>query len=197
MNPIECCLIEVATAQAGYFTSAQARDCGYSWALLSHHAATGRFVRARRGLYRLRDFPSSPHEEAMAAWLAAGPDAVISHESALDILGVGDTIPDRVHVTVPRSRRGSRRPRGVVMHTSEQPPAAEDIVVRSGMRVTGPTRTIIDVARSGLGPDQIARVINQSIERGLGTRDQILASASMQGGRVWRLIRDLTTKGAS
>jgi hypothetical protein len=28
MNPIESCLIEVATAQAGYFTTRQARDCG-------------------------------------------------------------------------------------------------------------------------------------------------------------------------
>src|SRR5437868_376222 len=150
MEPDENCLNQAASAQAGYFTSTQARTCGYSWALLSHHAASGRFVRVRRGLYRLRAYPSSPHEEVMAAWLAAGQGAVVSHESALDLLGVGDTIPDQIHITVPRSRRGSRRPRGVSLHTSEETLTAQDTVVRNGMRVTAPVRTIIDVTRTGL-----------------------------------------------
>src|SRR5450756_1784216 len=191
MNPNESCLIETATTQAGYFTSRQARDCGYSWALLSHHAATGRFVRARRGLYRLRDYPSSTHEEVMAAWLAAGPGAVISHESALEILGVGDTVPDRIHVTVPRSSRGSRRPRGVAVHTSEQSLPPQDVVVRNGMRVTAPVRTIIDVTRAGLGPDLVSQAINELIDRGLATDDQVCTAANRQGGRVSRTIRDL------
>jgi len=191
MNPNESCLIETVTTQAGYFTSRQARDCGYSWALLSHHAATGRFVRARRGLYRLRDYPSSTHEEVMAAWLAAGPGAVISHESALEILGVGDTVPDRIHVTVPRSSRGSRRPRGVAVHTSEQSLPPQDVVVRNGMRVTAPVRTIIDVTRAGLGPDLVSQAINELIDRGLATDDQVCTAANRQGGRVSRTIRDL------
>ena len=191
MNPNESCLIETVTTQAGYFTSRQARDCGYSWALLSHHAATGRFVRARRGLYRLRDYPSSTHEEVMAAWLAAGPGAVISHESALAILGVGDTVPDRIHVTVPRSSRGSRRPRGVAVHTSEQSLPPYDVVVRNGMRVTAPVRTIIDVTRAGLGPDLVSQAINELIDRGLATDDQVCTAANRQGGRVSRTIRDL------
>lgn len=191
MNPNESCLIETATTQAGYFTSRQARDCGYSWALLSHHAATGRFVRARRGLYRLRDYPSSTHEEVMAAWLAAGQGAVISHESALEILGVGDTVPDRIHVTVPRSSRGSRRPRGVAVHTSEQSLPPQDVVVRNGMRVTAPVRTIIDVTRAGLGPDLVSQAINELIDRGLATDDQVRTAANRQGGRVSRTIRDL------
>ena len=195
MNPIESCLIEVATAQAGYFTTRQARECGYSYALLSHHAATGRFVRARRGIYRLRDYPSSVHEDVMAMWLAAGSKAIVSHESALDILGVGDSIPNRVHLTVPRSKRGSVRPRGVVVHTSEQVPDADDVVLRSGMRVTAPVRTIMDVARSGLGPDLVSNAAKQIINRGLATGDQMRSAASLQGGRVWRIIRDLLAEG--
>ncbi len=114
------CLFETATGQAGYFTAVQARACDYSWALLSHHAARGRFVRVRRGLYRLRDYPSSPREEVMAAWLAAGPGAVVSHESALDLLGLTDVIPDRINLTVARSTRGRRPPRALAIHTAEQ-----------------------------------------------------------------------------
>jgi predicted transcriptional regulator of viral defense system len=195
MKPVESCLIEVATTQAGYFTTTQARDCGYSYALLSHHAATGRFVRAKRGLYRLRDYPSSLHEDVMAAWLAAGPQAVVSHESALDILGVGDSIPNRIHITVPRSKRGSHRPRGVVIHTSERPPDPEDVVLRNGIRVTAPVRTIMDVARAGLGPDLVSNAARQIISRGLATSEQMRSAANLQGGRVWRMIRELPAEG--
>jgi predicted transcriptional regulator of viral defense system len=195
MNPIESCLTEVATAQAGYFTAGQARVCGYSYALLSHHAATGRFVRAKRGLYRLRDYPSSLHEDVMAAWLAAGAQAVVSHESALDLLGVGDSIPNRIHITVPRSKRGSHRPKGVVVHTSERPPDPEDVVLRSGIRVTAPVRTIIDVARAGLGPDLVSNAARQIINRGLATSEQLRSAANLQGGRVWRMIRELPAEG--
>jgi predicted transcriptional regulator of viral defense system len=195
MKSTESCLIEVATAQAGYFTTRQARDCGYSYALLSHHAATGRFIRARRGIYRLRDYPTSTHEDVMAVWLAAGPKAIVSHESALEILGVGDSIPNRVHLTVPRSKRGSVRPRGVVVHTSEQLPDADDVVLRSGMRVTAPVRTIMDVARAGLGPDLVSNAAKQIINRGLATDEQMRSAANLQGGRVWRIIRDLLAEG--
>lgn len=195
MNPNESCLVEIASTQAGYFTSRQARDCGYSWALLSHHAATSRFVRARRGLYRLRDYPFSTNEEVMAAWLAAGPGTFISHESALEIFGVGDTIPDRIHITVPRSSRGSRRPRGVAVHTSEQPPPPQDVIIRNGMRVAAPVRTIIDVTRAGLAPDLISRVIKEMIDRGLATADQVRTAANNQGGRVWRTIRGSMATG--
>ena len=64
-------LFGVASEQAGYFTAAQAHACGYSKQLPSHHAASGRFIRLRRGLYRLHDYPSSRYEEVMAARLAA------------------------------------------------------------------------------------------------------------------------------
>jgi len=185
------CLFETATGQAGYFTAVQARACDYSWALLSHHAARGRFVRVRRGLYRLRDYPSSPREEVMAAWLAAGPGAVVSHESALDLLGLTDVIPDRINLTVARSTRGRRPPRALAIHTAEHPPDADEVVIRDGMRVTGAARTIADMARTGLPPDQLSTAIRQAIARGLTTRDQLLSAAHKQGTRVSQLIRSL------
>ncbi|MBI2918353.1 MAG: type IV toxin-antitoxin system AbiEi family antitoxin domain-containing protein [Chloroflexi bacterium] len=42
-------LFDIASEQGGYFTSEQAQSRGFSWALLSHHAKTGRFIRVRRG----------------------------------------------------------------------------------------------------------------------------------------------------
>jgi hypothetical protein len=73
-GPDQQCLFDVAATQQGYCTSAQAGACGYSPVLLAHHAHSGRFLRVRRGLYRLREYPSSPREEMLVAWLAAGPE---------------------------------------------------------------------------------------------------------------------------
>lgn len=191
MSASEDCLFEIAATQGGYFTAAQARDCGYSWSLLSHHASSGRFVRARRGLYRFRQYPSSPREEVIAAWLAAGPESVVSHESALDLVGLADTIPDSVHLTVPRSKRSRRPPQGVTVHTTTLPPGADEVAIRDGMRVTSPGRTILDVAQSGVAPDQVAAAVRQAVDRGMVIPDQLVAGARRRGGRVEKLLRDL------
>ena len=101
----------------------QASECGYGFALLSHHAKTGRFIRVRRGLYRLLEYPSSPREDVLAAWIAVGKDvAVVSHDSALDLLDLSDVIPDAAHLTVPRSRRNLPKLPGVKIHTTIRPP---------------------------------------------------------------------------
>ncbi len=197
MMPTEDTLFELASSQSGYFTAAQARACGCSWALLSHHAASGRFVRARRGLYRFRNYPSAPHEEVAAAWLAAGPAAVVSHESALDLLGLAGTIPSAIHLTVPRASRSLLVQPGVRIHTATRPPGADEVVTRSGMRVTAAVRTIIDVAAGGLDPDQVARAARQAIDRGLATPDQLLLAARQRGGRAWRQMSGGVPGGAA
>jgi predicted transcriptional regulator of viral defense system len=182
-------LFAQASEQAGYFTSAQARAHGYSWTMLSHHTATGRFIRLRRGLYRLRDYPSSPHEEVMAAWLAAGKEnAVVSHESALDLLDLSDVIPDCVHLTVPRSRRGLVAPAGVVLHTTIQAPVPQDTMTWDGVRLTTPLRSILDAAEYGTSPEQIVMAITQAVERGQIFPDALRSRARGYGARVERLV---------
>src|SRR5216683_4139022 len=105
-KPDSACLFEVASSQHGFFTAAQARTCGFGTDLLTHHTRSGRFRRVHRGVYRLRDYPSSAHEDVVAAWLSAGRNrAVASHDSALELHELSDVIPDAVHLTVPRSQR--------------------------------------------------------------------------------------------
>jgi predicted transcriptional regulator of viral defense system len=188
MKPDQNCLFEVADSQRGYFTASQARTCGYSWALLSHHVTSGRLMRARRGLYRLRQYPASPREEVLAAWLGAGSGAVVSHDSALDIFGLADVIPDAIHLTVPRSRRSWQAPANVAMHTTRAALGRGDMVERDGIRVTSPARTILDAAEAGTAPDQIALAIRQALDRGLVTRDQLMERATSRGQRVERLV---------
>lgn len=181
-------LFATASEQAGYFTAAQARAASYSWPLLSYHAKHGRFVRVARGLYRLRDYPSSPREELIAAWLRLAPDAAISHESALELLDLSDIIPGSIHLTVPRARRRLVRQPGVTTHTTTRPLDAAEVFTREGVRLTTPARTIVDVAEGGAAPEQVIRATGQAIERGLTTPDRIRAAARSRGGRVRKLI---------
>ena len=61
-------LYRVAESQAGHFTTEQALATGMDRSTLRHHARPGgRYERVRRGLYRLRYFPSIPHEHIVAA----------------------------------------------------------------------------------------------------------------------------------
>ena len=74
-QPDHSCLFDIAADQHGYFTAAQARSCGFSWDLLTRHVQSGRFRRVQHGVYRLRDYPFSPYEEVVAAWLGVGKES--------------------------------------------------------------------------------------------------------------------------
>lgn len=183
-------LLEVASAQGGYFNAAQAQRCGFSRALLAHHAKRGGFLRVRHGLYRFPEYPASPREEVLAAWLAADRDvAVVSHESALDLLGLSDIVPNDVHLTVPRTKRYRSASPGVVIHTTTRPLGRDEVTVRDGMSVTSPVRSIMDAAQAGSAPEQIIAAVREAGERGIATGDQLSSAARERGGRVQRLIR--------
>lgn len=186
-GPDDELLFAIASSQSGYFTAAQAHEAGFSVRLLQHHAVRGRFRRIHRGVYRLRDYPSSSHDEVMAAVMAVGGHAVVSHESALDLLDLSDVIPNAIHLTVPRTKRHSPRLPGVV-HTTTRPLGPSDVVVRDGMRVTSPIRTVLDTAEAGVGPEQVEAAIRDAERRGLLTFRQLIAAAQTRPARVRGLI---------
>jgi predicted transcriptional regulator of viral defense system len=183
-------LFQIASEQGGYFTAAQARQSGFSKALLAHHAGEGgRFIRVRRGLYRFRHYPPSPWEDVLAAWLAVDrEDAVVSHESALELLGLSDVVPEAVHVTVPRSKRYRAAAPGIRLHTTTREFAPADVVVREGMRVTSPVRSIMDASEAGTAPEQIIAAVIQVLDRGMATEPQLLAAAGERGDLAERLV---------
>lgn len=179
-----------AESQAGYFTAGQALEAGMDRATLRHHARpTGRYQRIGRGLYRLRHFPSSPQEHVMVAWLPLrGNGAVVSHESALELHGLSDVIPDAVHLTVPRSERGIRPRSGVRLHTSEDPPRGKEVRQIAGLPVTSPERSMFDAFESGAQPEQIEMAVHQALGRGLTTRSRLRCSAGSRPERVRRFV---------
>lgn len=113
---------------------------------------------------------------------------LVSHESAVDLLDLSNVIPHAVHLTVPRAKRYRSGPPGVVIHTTVQPLQPSDVVIRRGIRVTSPLRTILDAASAGTAPEQVELAIDQALRRGLFDSGQLLAAAATRNGRVQRLV---------
>lgn len=189
-TPNAVALNQVSYGQDGYFTSRQARKAGFSPQLLAHHVRSGRYEHIRRGLYRLRGYPGSSHEDVRVKCLTVGTErAVVSHESALDLHELSDVIPNSVHLLVGRDDRGIRRLQGVTLHTTTKALEPSEVVSREGIRVTDPVRSILDAAGAGTAPEQIEMAVRQALHRGLTTRRSLLSRADRRGGRVAELIR--------
>jgi len=184
-------LYEIAAGQAGYFTTRQAAQSGYTRSNLAYHVTQGRFERIAQGLYRLRDFPASPHEDVIAAWVRIGPArAAVSHETALRIFDLSTVEPRKVHLTVRRQDR-PRNPvplKSVRIHSTTRKLGREDVRVHAGMRVTSPARTIADVAEAGTEPSHVVEAIAQALERGLVTPAELRNAISDRPPRVRALI---------
>lgn len=176
-------LYSIAEGQAGYFTSRQAREAGVDRSLLSRQVRTGRLYRVHHGLYRLVHFPAAPDEDLVVAWLQTGPASVISYDSALALHHLTDALPSEIHVTVPRAA-SHRRP-GIRLHTNRLAP--HEITHRNGVAVTTVSRTIADVAASGLSEEFVSQAVREALTNGLSTPEELLSAARSQ--RVRDLIR--------
>jgi predicted transcriptional regulator of viral defense system len=184
-------LAQLASDRNGVFTASAARSIGVTSSALAYHARTGAIERLGRGVYRLADYPSSPLERLVAAAAVLGPDAVVSHESALALYGVSDVAPSRLHFTVPRARRYIATPASdVVIHTTTRPLASADVIQHEGFRATSLARSIVDSARAHAAPEQIVIALRESLRRGLLTRRELEAMARRAPARVRNLILD-------
>jgi len=194
--PDRSSLDRLAYSQQGYFTARQAGERGFSPQLLAHHARTGPFERVRHGLYRLRYYPASPYDQVWMSWLMVGAErSVISHESALDLLGLSDVLPNAVHLLVERRERGVHVPEGAVLHTTATPLNPAEVVTRQGIRVTSPARTIIDTAASRLAPEHLAAAAREALERALVTRRSLLSRAEQRGRQTDKRVREAIEMG--
>lgn len=177
-------LYQIAETQAGYFTADQAAIAGFSRALLSYHVQASLFERIHTGVYRLKRFPASPHEDLFIAWLRVGPRAVISYDSALALYDLSDLLPEAIHLTVPRT--ASRRHLGLRLHTNLLDPG--DVTHYAGLPITTVPRTIMDVTNSGLSEELVKQAIAEALRRGLTTPTQLRTASSRRKTRASKMI---------
>jgi len=115
----------------------------------------------------------------LAAVLAAGTDAVLSHRSAAALWRLVPDAGPVVDVTVPRKLRGRR---GVRMHMSGGLRQA-DTTRTAGIRVTSPARTLIDLAATGTDDRTLRRAIREALVQRLVDEQALGRQLNRSGGR--------------
>lgn len=180
-----------ALAQGGYFDRRDAQAYGVGDQLLRYHTRTGRFERLFPGVCRLRVAPPPPaHDDLLQAWVWSNYRGAISHESALALYGLGDVMPDRVHLTVPKEFGRTVPPDApFVLHRSTL--AEGDVTSYAGLQVTTPTRTIVDSAAAGTGPEQIHKAVRDALRRTLATAEALRTAAARPGYPQRRIVQPL------
>ena len=165
-------LYRIAEPQAGYLTTAQAGVAGVSRQELYYLRRSGDLLQVAHGIQRLARFPASGHEDIVVACLWAGSNAVASHESALVVYGIGEAMPVKIHLTLPRVFRGRRA--GVMLHYSEL--GSDERTRRDGVPVTTPLRTIADVAKRD--PSGAGAALTEALEQGMIRQGQLDRAAA-------------------
>ncbi len=146
-------LLQIAESQQGYFTSRQAEECGFSRSNFHRKVQSGKWNKETlRGIYRLANYPptSRPELTLWSLWSSNRqgiPQGVWSHETALDIHGLSDVAPTKLHMSVPKSfRKSTEIPTNLCLHFIDKI-SQSDIATRQGFSITKPLRTLADVIR--------------------------------------------------
>jgi hypothetical protein len=168
----------LAAKQFGLITDRELDQLGMSPYQRSRRVRAGLLVRLHHGVYAVPGAPTSFEQRAVAARLAGGAGAAVSHGSAARLWGLRGATSNRIQIAVP----GVTRPRltGVVIHRSRllQP---VDIRVHQGITVTRPERTLVDVA--GVVPVDVATsMLESAIHLGFTTPEHIWRYLSRYGG---------------
>ncbi len=145
-TPRERAIARAASAQHGLVTLAQLRALGLSSSGVRSRVAAGRLNRVRRAVFAVGPAPLSFEARLMAAVLACGPGAVLSHRSAAALWGLRGSTPDAIEVTAPRSRARSHR--GIAAHSAGTLRPG-DVTRCSGIPCTTVARTLLDLAEFG------------------------------------------------
>jgi Transcriptional regulator, AbiEi antitoxin/Protein of unknown function (DUF559) len=198
-------IADLADAQHGVVSLEQLVMIGLSDTAVRKRAAAGRLIRLYRGVYAVGHRRLTIHGRWMAAVLAAGRGAAISHRHAAALHHLLPTPAGAIEVSSPTP--GGRRPRpGLVIHRNAALREG-DVEVVEAIAVTTVARTlrdlspavpvrtlervveqaerlgVLDVAALGAAPPALRSVI--SAYEDTGTREELehrLLSAVLAGG---------------
>ncbi len=172
-------IAEVAARQWGVVSLAQLRACGASREAVDVRVEAGRLHRLHAGVFAVGHAAVPLDGRFLAAVLACGDDAALSHYAA----GAGwSTVKwdgRRVDVTVPDTAPHAHR--GVLVHRSLKLGPA-DVTSLRGIPITTPARTLVDLA-GVLRGQALRRAVRETIVLGLATIPEILAAIDRAGRR--------------
>jgi hypothetical protein len=185
MTKLPRSLARIALFQDDVLTFAQLLDGGVTGGFIKSQVNLGRWQRLYRGVYAT--FSGQPTRQAQlsAAVLAAGPGAMLSHESAAETWGLTDKPARLIHVTIPGARRVAPIA-GVRVHLS----ARAEVAVHPARM---PPRTLIEetvldlVATSAVLDDAVGWV-TRALGRKLTTQAQLRETMAARPRMRWRAV---------
>lgn len=156
---------ELARRQHGIVARWQLLAMGMGRGAIAGRVGRGALYEVYRGVYTVGCARISRKGRWMAAVLALGPAACLSHRSAAALWGLTTPGSRWPEVTVPRGRRGRRQ--GLRSHQCDL--ADDEWEVVDGIPVTSPLRTVLDLA-AVLSRRELERVLHELAVRGLTDR---------------------------
>ena len=147
----------MAEQQWGVVARRQLSALGVSRHTADHWLRAGRLHRVHQGVYALGHTALRPEGHRLAAVLACGPGAVLSHRTAAAHWGLLRTDQTRIDVTAPRGRHGAP---GIRLHRSRSLDA-QDTTHHQGIPTTSVSRTLLDLAATAR-PSELERALAQS-----------------------------------
>jgi hypothetical protein len=158
----------------------QLRELGFGGSGIERRLRRDALLPVHRGVYSVGHRRLTAEGRWMAAVLAAGSEAILSHRSAGQLWGLLPRAPSRPEITRPRS---FRQRDGIVAHRSAISP--DEIEVVDGIPVTSVSRTLLDLA-GVLSRSQLERALNEAEVRQMTSRlsgpDLLAASSRPAGG---------------
>ena len=178
---------QLAAAQLGLVTRAQLRAHGITAHAIANRARAKRLVPLHRGVYRVGPV-IAPYSRELAAVLACGPHAVLSHRSAGRLWKLLPDADDTGPIDI-SLRRGDRERSGIRIHRVRL--KREDVTAHGGVPVTTPSRTLLDLA-AVLASRDLESALALAERSDLLDHGELLALTGRRKGRPGaRLLRSL------
>lgn len=182
----------LASAQRGVVSYRQLAVAGLGRGAIAHRLANGRLHRLHRGVYLVGHPVPPPLAREVAALLACGNDAVLSHQTAGALWGIVDAATG---VDVVVSSGDPRGHAGIRVHRV-RPLDAVDVRRHQRLPITSPARTLMDLA-AVLGDRALERAVNEALVRRLTSEAELQATLRrLPGRRGVPLLRALLERSA-
>jgi hypothetical protein len=184
--------VVLAGRQHSVFSLAQAVEIGFSPGAVHSRARRGRFHRIHQGVYAIGRADLTRHGRFMAAVLACGPGAVLSHLAAAVLHALLRHEGTSIDVSHPSSSVLSRP--GLSTHRRPELVAA-DLTEVDGIPCTSVARTLLDVAATEPRAVLESACDQAEVERVFDMRAVEELLARSRGHRGVRALREATGAG--
>lgn len=185
---------DITRCQHGLVARRQLLDIGLTDRQVDHLLQWGHLIRVHRGVYALPGVPATWHQRLLAATLALGDGAAVSHRAAAALWGIDVAGRDLVEVSGEVLQQ--TRPAHVIAHRSTDLGPAY-VTKHLGIPVTRPARTLLDLGAVS-SQAVVDRVVDDALARGRVEWEELLDVLSALGRRgrrgTGRLRRSLAER---